>query len=244
MKCCGSFLCRPCFDYALIRYEQCSFCSLKLSEYTLKDVSPNDGSLKMKTCGECDENVPEEDFGDHKKCTKALVSEYEDKLAQQRFELEKSYNLKMLKLELKNKLALRKIATKARKSDEENEELRKKIAEEEATKMTLLAEISLVVNSMGESMEKIAVQVDILDSNNKDRQRKLRSDLEELTQFYNSQFHDRDVLISNLQEENRFLQNKTDNQRQEINGLRGKLGYFRGPHHSSYSFYGNNYRNG
>ncbi|CBY36680.1 unnamed protein product [Oikopleura dioica] len=73
MKCCGSFLCRPCFDYAIKRHEQCSFCSK--SEFGLKNVSYN--SIKMKICDECEEEVPEKEFEVHKKCTKTLELEYQ-----------------------------------------------------------------------------------------------------------------------------------------------------------------------
>ncbi|CBY13308.1 unnamed protein product [Oikopleura dioica] len=105
MKCCGSFLCRPCFDYAIKRHEQCSFCSK--SEFGLKNVSYN--SIKMKICDECEEEIPEKEFQDHKKCTKTLELEYQRKFEETKMEKEK------LESELHDKVKrLREIAVKYR----------------------------------------------------------------------------------------------------------------------------------
>ncbi len=156
MKCCGSFLCRSCFDYALLRYTECSFCYK--SEYKLEAVFANDTSVKMEICNDCDEEIAEKDFKTHHKCTNALVSDYEDKLIQQRIELEKTRNLRMLKLELKNKLALRKMATIARKLNNENGELRKQIAIEEATNKSLKEEKNLAESATKKKDAQLRVQ--------------------------------------------------------------------------------------
>ena len=224
MKCCGSFLCQTCFDYALLRYGQCSFCSK--SEHNFKNGSPNDTSVKMEICRDCDEEVPEKEFEAHKKCTKSLVSEYEDKLAQQRLELEKSHNLKMLKLELNNKLSLRKMATKARKLDDENDDLRKKSAAKKAIIKTLKVKKNLAENKIKKMRALIKTHEDaVLGIIRYHRRNRISGPKRILTGLQRSISEK----VCNLQEENGILQTKTDKQRHEINKLRAKLGYIGGP---------------
>ena len=82
----------------------------------------------MKICIDCDEEVVEEKFDDHKKCTKTLISEYENKIK----DMEKSH-----KLELRSKIF---------EFRKQKEEFQEKIASEESKYKNLKEELLVAKN--------------------------------------------------------------------------------------------------
>ena len=68
----------------------------------------------MKVCIDCDEEIVEEKYDDHKKCTKALISEYEDKIR----EMEKAHKLEIEKMIRKTENHRREINNMRRRLDD------------------------------------------------------------------------------------------------------------------------------